>query len=107
GVAMGGPERAGTPAEADAAEQAGDLYILYILPDYQRRGVGRLLLATVARWLHDRGMRAMHVRVLRENEPGRRFYAALGGVEIGQEVREDAGVPLHFVVYAWSVVSDQ
>lgn len=102
GVAMGGPERAGVIAPGDDAVRVGELYLLYILPRSQRHGVGQLLIATVARWLHERGMREMRVRVLRENLPARRFYAALGGEEVGEEVYEDAGALLHEVVYAWT-----
>lgn len=101
GVAMGGPDRAGTAVEDDPGT-VGELYILYILPGYQRRGIGRLLIAAVARWLVRHGMHGMRVRVLGTNMPARRFYAALGGEEIGEEEDEDEGIVLHQVVYEWT-----
>lgn len=102
GVAMGGPDRTGTVTVNGDRMTVGELYLLYILPGYQRRGIGRLLIAAVARWLIGQGMRGMRVRVLRANLPARRFYAALGGEEIGNEEQEDAGVVLDQVVYEWT-----
>lgn len=95
GAVMGGPERSSTVG-------VGELSLLYILPSYQRHGTGRLLTAAVAHWLIGQGLRRMRVRVLRENMPARRFYAALGGEEIGEETHDDAGVTLHQVVYEWT-----
>lgn len=104
GVAMGGPDR-GNPATEDGGTAAiGGLYVLYILPEHERRGLGRVLIGVVAEWLMAQGLRRMRVRVLRENLPARRFYMALGGVECGMEAHEDAGVVLHMMVYEWTNV---
>ncbi len=104
GVAMGGPDR-GNPATDDGdTAGTGGLYLLYILPEYQRRGLGRLLIGVVAEWLMAQGLHRMRVRVLRENLPARQFYMALGGEEIGMEAHEDAGVVLHQAVYEWANV---
>lgn len=102
GVAMGGLDREETATTDGDTVPVGGLYLLYILPDYQRRGLGRLLIGVVAQWLIPQGVCRMRVRVLRENLSARRFYTALGGEEIGTEAHEDAGVLLHLVVYEWT-----
>lgn len=73
GVAMGGPERTNHP------RYAGEVYILYLLPAYQRQGIGRLLTQAVVAWLIQSGMPSFLIRVLKANTPARGFYEALGG----------------------------
>ena len=90
---------------------AGEFSALYLLAAQQRRGVGRRLMATMARDLLARGMQAACLWVLRDNEPARRFYEALGAEIVGQRVetvdehltgqRRRAPDFLHEVAYGW------
>lgn len=96
GVAMAGPLRGEVPPATIA-----DLYLLYVLPSQQRRGIGGQLLVAVARWAAERGYRALQVRVLDANAPARRFYEALGAHHIGDELRPEATLTLQLAVYEW------
>jgi ribosomal protein S18 acetylase RimI-like enzyme len=95
GVALGGP--AHPPGDYPIA----DVYLLYVLPEYQGPGVGRRLVAALARHLAEEGMGSMWIRVLKVNMPARGFYEAIGGrLQLEMQI-EDEGVTLDLVVYEW------
>jgi GNAT superfamily N-acetyltransferase len=73
GFAIGGPER-----NADLI-YLGELYAIYILPEYQGKGLGRRLCTVVARRLLKAGMNSMLIWMLNGN-PADGFYRAMGGV---------------------------
>lgn len=73
GFASGGREREGD------AEFDGELYAIYLLESFQRRGLGRRLMLAVIERLVASGYRAMLVRALEVNDTGRRFYEKFGG----------------------------
>jgi GNAT superfamily N-acetyltransferase len=73
GVAMGGPERSHHPL------YTGEIHFLYLLPAYQRRGIGRRLSISVVERLVEQGMSSLLIRVLKVNASARRFCEALGG----------------------------
>jgi GNAT superfamily N-acetyltransferase len=98
-VASGGPERSG-----DSGFQ-GELYGIYIVERYQRRGLGRRLTRAVAERLAQAGMASMLVWVLAEN-PACRFYEALGGKLVGTKPREIGGKVLEVVAYGWPDLQD-
>ena len=62
----------------DDAEDVGEIYAIYLEPDYQRRGVGRRLLDGALEALAERGVREATLWVLESNAGARRFYEALG-----------------------------
>ncbi len=96
GFAGGGRERSGAP------EYAGELYALYVLPDRQRQGVGRLLTAATARELVERDMRSMLVWALADS-PYRRFYESLGDQLLDKQgLYNSKGVELPEVAYGWA-----
>jgi ribosomal protein S18 acetylase RimI-like enzyme len=78
----------------------GELYILYILPEWQRHGFGRGLLAAAARGLVQRGLTPMLLWVLAQN-PARQFYERLGGVVLREREEEMDGKSLVEVAYGW------
>ena len=94
GYASAGPERGGDP------EYKGELYAIYLLPAYQRKGIGRQLTLTVARRLLQQGFRSMLVWVLVEN-PSRGFYKALGGKPLYEKPLVIGGAELIKVAYGW------
>jgi GNAT superfamily N-acetyltransferase len=49
-----------------------------LLPEYQRRGLGRRLMWTFLDALHRRGVPAVHLAYAKVNIPGRQFYKRLG-----------------------------
>lgn len=101
GVAMGGP------ASSDSPLYTGEIYFLYLLPEYHRQGIGRLLTIRVVERLVEQGMSSLLIRVLKANAPARRFYEALGGHLVSEleEPFEDRGAMLVRVAYGWQDVN--
>jgi ribosomal protein S18 acetylase RimI-like enzyme len=95
GIAMGGPERTHHPL------YTGEIYVLYLLPAYHHQGIGRRLTQVVVRRLIEQGMHSLLIRVLKANEPARRFYEALGGQFVLEEQIEEDGTVLDQVAYGW------
>jgi ribosomal protein S18 acetylase RimI-like enzyme len=95
GFGAGGPEREGDPV------YQGELYGLYLLPAYQRQGLGWRLMVAAARELIARGFGAMLVWVLRANAGGRAFYEGLGGTLLREGTFEKDGLTLPKVAYSW------
>ena len=100
GIAMGGPESSNHPL------YTGEIYFLYLLPAYHRRGIGRQLTISMVERLVEHGIDSLLIRVLKANAPARRFYEALGGQLVLEEQIEDRGAVLDQVAYGWSDVSE-
>lgn len=99
GFISGGPERENDPI------YKGEIYAIYVLDEFQGRGLGRRLTqALVEGLLHD-GMHAMLVWVL-VNNPARCFYEALGGQELRTQPIEIGGAMLEEVAYGWQDISE-
>lgn len=94
GFAFGGPETGGD------VPLRGTLSALYVLPEHQRLGIGRELMAAVARELAARDFRSMLVWVLAQN-PARRFYEGMGGRCLGQKTVTLGNAPVEEAAYVW------
>jgi ribosomal protein S18 acetylase RimI-like enzyme len=80
----------------------GELYVIYLLESAQRRGYGRALVHACAVHLTAIGLESMMLWVLRENEQALRFYAAMGGIDLGIERAEVlAGTMVYERAYGW------
>ncbi|MEO8632156.1 MAG: GNAT family N-acetyltransferase [Chloroflexota bacterium] len=99
GFCIGGRSRA--PEDA----YSGEVYAIYVLPERQGRGGGRLLLEAAAKELDGRGHPSMIIWVLRENAPSRRFYERMGGTHLRDEERELDGVRITESGYGWEDIS--
>lgn len=95
GFSSGGMERSGK-----YPPYKGELYAVYILKEYQRRGIGQALLTPLVNELIARQLHAMVVIVLADN-PSRFFYEKLGGERIDTLVTSIADKQLREVVYGW------
>lgn len=95
GFASGGMERSGNYANYN-----GELYAIYILKEYQGRGIGSLLLEPIVKELTDQEIFAMLVLVLEDN-PSRHFYEKLGAKKMDSIVVEIGGLKLNELVYGW------
>ncbi len=98
GFAGAGPESSGNQV------YTGELGAIYLLHAYQRRGVGRQLVAKVALKLQEQGHNSMLVWVIATN-PYRSFYEALGGQPAGQKEVNLGGANLIEVAYGWPDLS--
>lgn len=83
----------------------GEFSSIYILRSFQKNGVGRRLMATMAEALYQRGLGSAAVWVLRDNIPARRFYEHLDGQMVGEWTETTPDGPLENVAYGWRSLS--
>ncbi len=79
---------------------AGEVFTLYVAPDWQGRGIGRRLLHALLAKLEAGGLNQALVWVLSDN-PARFFYEAMGGRRVAERHEPFAGVRLEEAAYAW------
>lgn len=75
---------------ARALPQDGEIYEIYLRPEYQGLGLGRMLFGESKRLLKSLGCEGMVVWCLEESEMAERFFRAAGGVDIAEGM-EDFG----------------
>jgi len=80
---------------------AGEVFTLYVAPDWQNQGIGRRLLIALFRRLVAAGRSSAIVWVLRDN-PSRFFYERLGGRQVTHKTLAVAGSAVQAVAYGWS-----
>lgn len=95
-----GPARKLPKTVPPADTRWGEVYTLYVLPDFHEQGIGRMLLANGLAELVGRGFEAAMLWVLAGN-PSRFFYEAMGGQAIGSGVEKFAGARLEEICYGW------
>jgi ribosomal protein S18 acetylase RimI-like enzyme len=77
----------------------GEIYAIYVQPEWWGRGAGRLLMAHAVRALTEAGRDDISLWVLAGNQRARRFYAAAGFGPDGAEQVLDLGGPVTEVRY--------
>lgn len=80
----------------------GELYALYLLEPFQRKGLGRMLFQTAVNQLRTAGYGSMLLWVL-EGNPAIRFYEAMGGVLLGTRTELLDNVTLQERGYGWKL----
>jgi GNAT superfamily N-acetyltransferase len=78
----------------------GEIYVLYVLRGFHKRGIGRALFDACHYELARCGHHGLLVWVLADN-PARGFYERLGGVLSGENAVEVGGARLRELAYAW------
>ena len=78
----------------------GEVFTLYVAPDWQNQGVGRRLLLALFRRLVASGLDAGIVWVLRDN-PSRFFYQRLGGRLVSHRPIPVGGALVETLAYGW------
>lgn len=79
------------------------LDMLYVLPGFQRIGLGRALTHALATRISASRVRALWVDVLAKNQRARRFYRALGAIELQRTWSFVGTSPIVVVAYGWSL----
>ncbi|HVC56495.1 MAG TPA: GNAT family N-acetyltransferase [Stellaceae bacterium] len=82
------------------AEYGGEVFTLYVAPDWQNQGIGRRLLFALFERLVAQGCGSAIIWVLRDN-PGRFFYQRLGGREVRHKIFAVGGKRTEAAGYAW------
>jgi GNAT superfamily N-acetyltransferase len=95
GFADGGKER----SHPESGE--GELYAIYILKEFQGRGIGKALMKEAVRSLTGSGMNSMVTWAL-EKSPYLKFYETVGGKRApGFKKLDLGGNPILLVSYVW------
>ncbi len=92
------------PQRSEALAQQGydgEITAIYVLRRFQRRGIGRALMAAASEALGMRSFNAAGLWVLDRNEQARRFYQRRGGVVVGTRTDSVGGVVVGEVAYGW------
>ena len=88
-----------------ASAKSGELGSIFVLPKWQRQGIGQGFVANVARHLAGHEFESLVVWVLND-DPARGFYEALGGDACALREIEFAGNSLVQVCYQWLDISE-
>ncbi|MFD0917267.1 GNAT family N-acetyltransferase [Pseudahrensia aquimaris] len=90
------------PNRVSALPQDGEIYELYLLPEYQGVGLGKKLFLAARQELINSGMKGAVVWVLEENFPAMEFYRNAGGQDLaeGSETFDDK--PLKKIAFCWN-----
>jgi GNAT superfamily N-acetyltransferase len=99
----------GFGSAGDARDQAlgtsGEVTAIYLLDRIKRRGIGRILFASLINALAARGHVSVGLWVLVNNAPTRRFYEALGGRPGPTRIIERSHGELNEIAYRWDDLS--
>ena len=80
---------------------SGEVYALYLHPDFWRKGIGTALIKHAARELKDRKHSTVCLWVLDANVRAKSFYEKMGGQKIGNKMFEIGPSKLKEVCYGW------
>jgi len=78
----------------------GELYAIYLLPEFQRRGVGERLFLLGVEFLKGSGRDSMYLLTLAIS-PYKSFYEKMGGQIVGRKQVEIEGRLYDELVYGW------
>jgi GNAT superfamily N-acetyltransferase len=91
----------GGPSSTPDLPFSGELGFIYLLKEFQGRGTGRQLFATVALRLKQQGHKSMVLWVFTANKPSRAFYESMGGKVAGERIIDRYGGHLSETAYGW------
>jgi ribosomal protein S18 acetylase RimI-like enzyme len=100
-TSLGSSRPSGRPLGGPYAEsRIGEVFTLYVRPEFQERGIGRQLLSAAFAALAERDSDRAVVWVLRDNA-SRFFYERMGGSGIAERRERIGGRDLDEVAYGW------
>jgi ribosomal protein S18 acetylase RimI-like enzyme len=85
-----------------ALSAGGEIYELYVRPDYQGMGLGRRLFSSCRREIASRGLEGLAVWALAENDLACAFYRALGGVAAARGTERFGDRTIDKIAFTWS-----
>ena len=80
----------------------GEIYELYLRPEFQGLGFGRRLFTSARRDLMQSGLKSMVIWALSDNDPATEFYRALGGRMVARSSEKFGPKSLDKVAFAWT-----
>jgi len=81
--------------------QQGEIYELYLMPEYQGVGLGTRLFASARARLRASGLRGLVVWALEDNDNACNFYTGNGGVDIAEGVEVFDNKALRKIAFVW------
>ncbi|GGF33413.1 putative N-acetyltransferase YuaI [Aliidongia dinghuensis] len=84
---------------------AGEIFTLYVAPDYQGQGVGRQLLVALFQRMIRGGLGSAMLWVLAAN-PSRYFYERVGGRRVADRLLDMGSFGVPAVAYGWPDLAD-
>jgi ribosomal protein S18 acetylase RimI-like enzyme len=82
--------------------QQGEIYELYLKPEYQGVGLGGRLFLAARKELKSHGLKGLIVWALEENANALSFYEGMGGHDIAEGVEVFDQKALRKIAFAWS-----
>jgi ribosomal protein S18 acetylase RimI-like enzyme len=80
----------------------GEIYELYLRPEFQGLGFGRRLFTAARRDLAQSGLKSMVIWALSDNDHATEFYRALGGRMVARSSEKFGPKSLDKVAFAWT-----
>ena len=80
----------------------GEIYELYLRPEFQGLGFGRRLFTAARRDLLQSGLKSMVIWALSDNDAATEFYRALGGRMVARSSEKFGPKSLDKVAFAWT-----
>lgn len=81
--------------------EQGEIYELYIRPEFQGIGLGSRLFAAARKRMAVRGLKGLVVWVLEDNVNAVHFYESCGGADAGESVEVFEQKALKKIAYTW------
>ncbi|TVQ21796.1 MAG: GNAT family N-acetyltransferase [Leptolyngbya sp. DLM2.Bin15] len=69
---------AGNAVDQTTGDRHAHIFLLYVMPEHRRCGLGRALMQQVETWSQQRGDRQVGLQVFSDNQPALRLYESLG-----------------------------
>ncbi len=79
----------------------GEIYEIYLKPEFQGLGFGRRLFSAARKDLTQSGLKSMVIWALSDNEPAVDFYRTLGGRAVARSSERFGSKVLDKVAFAW------
>ncbi len=80
----------------------GEIYEIYLKPEFQGLGFGRRLFSAARRDLAQSGLKTLVIWALSDNDPAVEFYRALGGRAVARSSERFGNRVLDKVAFAWN-----
>ncbi|HTK14089.1 MAG TPA: GNAT family N-acetyltransferase [Xanthobacteraceae bacterium] len=87
---------------ARSLQYEGEIYELYLRPEFQGVGFGRRLFSAARKDLIHSGMKSLVLWALSENDPAVEFYRALGGRAVARSSERFGTRVLDKVAFGWN-----
>lgn len=84
-----------------AVPAEGEIYEIYLLPEYTGTGLGRRLFNAARARLRERGLRRVLVWALEDNQGATSFYEGQGGRRVAEQTESFEGRELRKIAFVW------